>query len=206
MFFRRASVRYPHDQLIALRRQNAWADAVAPVETGLDVNNLRFRYAIDGDNPPWRPLRAFDDGKKVYIAFPRGIAQGENMIVDRLFAAAEPRRLRRGFRMPERTEDRADETRRTNAGAVHVIGSSLCTRTARNQRHKLIKSLWRACRRRSRCTPFLPKPPPSHCIHRHGARHDGSAHDDHAQENHSEQRTPMVAAIAAVGHSIPEKR
>jgi type IV secretion system protein TrbG len=106
---------YPQDKLIALRRRNAWADAVAPVETGLDINNLRFRYAIDGDNPPWRPLRAFDDGKKVYIAFPRGIAQGEmpplfiigpagktselvnyrvrgnHMIVDRLFAAAELR-------------------------------------------------------------------------------------------------------------------
>ena len=106
---------YPRDKLIALRRRNAWADAAAPVETGLDINNLRFRYAIDGDNPPWRPLRAFDDGKKVYIAFPRGIAQGEmpplfiigpagktsellnyrvrgsHMIVDRLFAAAELR-------------------------------------------------------------------------------------------------------------------
>lgn len=106
---------YAQDQLIALRRQNAWADAAAPVETALDINNLRFRYAIDGDNPPWRPLRAFDDGKKVYIAFPRGIAQGEmpplfiigpagktselvnyrvrgsHMIVDRLFAAAELR-------------------------------------------------------------------------------------------------------------------
>jgi P-type conjugative transfer protein TrbG len=106
---------YPQDKLIALRRRNAWADAVTPVETGLDINNLRFRYAIDGDNPPWRPLRAFDDGKKVYIAFPRGIAQGEmpplfiigpagktselvnyrvrgnHMIVDRLFAAAELR-------------------------------------------------------------------------------------------------------------------
>ena len=106
---------YPQDELIALRRRNAWADAAAPVESGLDINNLRFRYAIDGDNPPWRPLRAFDDGKKVYIAFPRGIAQGEmpplfiigpagktselvnyrvrgsHMIVDRLFAAAELR-------------------------------------------------------------------------------------------------------------------
>jgi P-type conjugative transfer protein TrbG len=106
---------YAQDQLIALRRRNAWADAAAPVETALDIDNLRFRYAIDGDNPPWRPLRAFDDGKKVYIQFPRGIAQGEmpplfivgpegktselvnyrvrasHMIVDRLFAAAELR-------------------------------------------------------------------------------------------------------------------
>jgi type IV secretion system protein TrbG len=106
---------YPQDQLIALRRQNEWANGAAPVDTNLDINNLRFRYAIEGDNPPWRPLHAFDDGKKVYIAFPTGIAQGEmpplfvigpegktselvnyrvranHMIVDRLFAAAELR-------------------------------------------------------------------------------------------------------------------
>jgi type IV secretion system protein TrbG len=111
---------YPQDQLIALRRQNALADAAAPVETNLDINNLRFRYAIEGDNPPWRPLHAFDDGRKVYIEFPRGIAQGEmpplfvvgaegrtsdlvnyrvranHMIVDRLFAAAELRLGERG--------------------------------------------------------------------------------------------------------------
>jgi P-type conjugative transfer protein TrbG len=106
---------YPQDELIALRRRNAVADAATPVETALDINSLRFRYAIEGDNPPWRPLRAFDDGKKVYIEFPRGIGQGEmpplfivgpegktselvnyrvrssHMIVDRLFAAAELR-------------------------------------------------------------------------------------------------------------------
>ena len=106
---------YPHDRLIALHRQNIAAETVTPVASGLEIDNLRFRYAIDGDNPPWRPLRAFDDGKKVYIAFPRGIAQGEmpplfiigpegktselvnyrvrgnHMIVDRLFAAAELR-------------------------------------------------------------------------------------------------------------------
>ena len=33
--------------------------------------------AISGSNPPWKPLRAFDDGEKVYIQFPPGIAQGE---------------------------------------------------------------------------------------------------------------------------------
>jgi P-type conjugative transfer protein TrbG len=106
---------YPQDELIALRRQNTLADAATPVEVGLDINNLRFRYSIEGDNPPWRPLRAFDDGRRVYIEFPRGIAQGEmpplfivgpegktselvnyrvrgsHMIVDRLFAAAELR-------------------------------------------------------------------------------------------------------------------
>jgi P-type conjugative transfer protein TrbG len=106
---------YPQDQLIALRRQNALADAAIPIEANLDVDSIRFRYAIEGDNPPWRPLHAFDDGKKVYIEFPRGISQGEmpplfivgpegktselvnyrvrgnHMVVDRLFAAAELR-------------------------------------------------------------------------------------------------------------------
>ena len=106
---------YPEDELIALRRQNALADAAEPVDSALDIASLRFRYAIQGDNPPWRPVRAFDDSKKVYVEFPAGIGQGEmpplfiigpegktselvnyrvrgnHMIVDRLFAAAELR-------------------------------------------------------------------------------------------------------------------
>jgi type IV secretion system protein TrbG len=114
---------YAEDQIIALRRQNAAAEALAPVDTGLDMSRLRLRYTIEGDHPPWRPLHAFDDGRKVYIEFPRGIAQGEmpplfiigpdgktselvnyrvrgsHMVVDRLFAAAE---LRLGDKDTER--------------------------------------------------------------------------------------------------------
>jgi P-type conjugative transfer protein TrbG len=105
---------YPHDQLIALRRQNTAADAAAPVAVGVNIDTLNFRYRIEGDNPAWRPLRAFDDGRQVFIEFPRGIGQGEmpplwvigaqggaelvnyrvqgnHLIVDRLFAAAELR-------------------------------------------------------------------------------------------------------------------
>ncbi len=121
------SWQYPQDALIALRRQNA----AAPVEQGLDLARLRFRYDIEGDSPAWRPLRAFDDGRQVFIEFPRGIGQGEMpplfvigpegegqlvnyrvrqnfMIVDRLFAAAE---LRLGDRQQRvrivRTDGRA---------------------------------------------------------------------------------------------------
>lgn len=108
------SWQYPQDQLIALRRQNEAAEAAAPIDTGIDIGKLRFRYAIEGDNPPWRPTQVFDDGAKVYIEFAHGIAQGEMpplfviggdggtelvnyrarqnyYIVDRLFAAAELR-------------------------------------------------------------------------------------------------------------------
>jgi type IV secretion system protein VirB9 len=103
---------YPQDQLIALRQQNAAGDAAAPVAGGVNIDALNFRYRIEGDSPAWRPLRAFDDGRQVFIEFPTGIAQGElpplwvigaegdgqlvnyrvrsnYMIVDRLFAAAE---------------------------------------------------------------------------------------------------------------------
>jgi type IV secretion system protein TrbG len=106
---------YPQDQLIALRGRNALAAEATALENGLDISNLHFRYAVEGDNPPWRPLHAFDDGKKVYLIFPPGIGRGEmpplfiigpegktselvnyrvhgsHMIVDRLFAAAELR-------------------------------------------------------------------------------------------------------------------
>jgi len=109
------SWQYPQDQLIALRRQNAEAQAAQPVASGVDLSRVNFRYEVTGDRAPWRPLRAFDDGKQVFIEFPRGIGQGEMpplfvvgpegdtselvnyrvrgnyMIIDRLFAAAEPR-------------------------------------------------------------------------------------------------------------------
>lgn len=73
-----------------------------------------YRYRVTGDAPPWRPVSVFDDGRHVYVEFPRGIAQGEMpplfvigfdgkpqiansrvhqniLIVDRLFGAAELR-------------------------------------------------------------------------------------------------------------------
>ena len=105
---------YPKDRMLALQRQAQAAQTAAPVNAGLSLEKIRFRYGISGSNPPWKPLRAFDDGEKVYIQFPGGIAQGElpplfvigaqgdgqlvnyrfrspYYIVDRLFGAAELR-------------------------------------------------------------------------------------------------------------------
>ena len=105
---------YPKDRMLALQRQAQAAQTAAPVDAGLSLERIRFRYAISGSTPPWKPLRAFDDGEKVYIQFPAGIAQGElpplfvigpqgdgqlvnyrfrspYYIVDRLFGAAELR-------------------------------------------------------------------------------------------------------------------
>jgi P-type conjugative transfer protein TrbG len=105
---------YPKDHMLALQRQAQVAQTAAPVDAGLSLERIRFRYAISGSTPPWKPLRAFDDGEKVYIQFPAGIAQGElpplfvigaqgdvqlvnyrfrspYYIVDRLFGAADLR-------------------------------------------------------------------------------------------------------------------
>lgn len=108
------SWQYPGDLVRSLHERNQSARAQTPVGEGIALERLRFRYDIRGDAPPWRPLRAFDDGQKVYIQFPDGIAQGElpplfvigpagetqlvnyrvrspYYIVDRLFGAAELR-------------------------------------------------------------------------------------------------------------------
>jgi type IV secretion system protein TrbG len=105
---------YPEEELLALRRAEAAAEAAAPVAEGVALESLHFGYSILGDRPPWRPLRAFDDGRQVFIEFPPALGQGEApplfvtgasgkpelvnyrqrghyYVVDRLFAAAELR-------------------------------------------------------------------------------------------------------------------
>lgn len=68
---------YPADQLIALRRAADQAAAAASVSEGLAVDSLHFNYAISGDAPAWRPLRAFDDGRQTFVEFPASIAVGD---------------------------------------------------------------------------------------------------------------------------------
>jgi P-type conjugative transfer protein TrbG len=68
---------YPTDQLIALRKATEQAQSVAPVAEGLALDQLHFNYALSGDQPAWRPLRAFDDGRQTYIEFPASLAVGE---------------------------------------------------------------------------------------------------------------------------------
>lgn len=88
--------------------------ALPPVPVLPEIAQRRYRYSIEGDKPPWRPVNAYDDGRKVYVEFSPGIVQGEMpplfvvgadgkpelvnsraygnvLIVDRLFAAAELR-------------------------------------------------------------------------------------------------------------------
>jgi type IV secretion system protein VirB9 len=103
------AVAWAYPQPPASQRQ---AVPAAPVIPAAAARN--YRYTLTGDNPPWRPLAVYDDGRRVYVEFPRGIVQGEMpplfvigadgepqivnsrihqniLIVDRLFGAAELR-------------------------------------------------------------------------------------------------------------------
>lgn len=93
------------------KRQPAVAAPIIPVPA---ARNYRYGLQVEGASPPWRPVSVFDDGRRTYVVFPRGIAQGEMpplfvhgpdgeaqivnnrshgnvLIVDRIFAAAELR-------------------------------------------------------------------------------------------------------------------
>ena len=114
------SWRYPHDAIRELRSSSRERPLVQKasferVDTRLRPEDLRFDYIIKGDTPHWRPTRVFDDGAKVFIEFPEGLAVSEApplfitdgkgsksklvnyrvrdgyYVVDRLFDAAELR-------------------------------------------------------------------------------------------------------------------
>jgi type IV secretion system protein VirB9 len=99
----------------------AWAYPTPPASQRVPATPVipaatarNYRYGITGDSPPWRPVSVYDDGRRVYVEFPRGVAQGEMppifvlgsdgepqivnsrvyqniLIVDRIFGAAELR-------------------------------------------------------------------------------------------------------------------
>ncbi|MEO0722740.1 MAG: P-type conjugative transfer protein TrbG, partial [Pseudomonadota bacterium] len=73
------SWRYPADELAELTARNVRAmDREArTIGEGLTLQGLDFDYRMSGDNPDWKPVRVFDDGRQVFIEFPRGIGQGE---------------------------------------------------------------------------------------------------------------------------------
>ena len=126
---------YPQDELLALRGGEATAAAGPPVAEGLSVELLNFGYKIEGDEPSWRPVRAFDDGRQVFIEFPAGIVQdqapplfivgqggraelvnyrvrGRYYVVDRLFAAAELRLGEKRQQVVRITRISTDQSRR----------------------------------------------------------------------------------------------
>ena len=71
------SWRYPQDELPALQAAEKRAEVVAPTADAIALENVHFGYAITGATPAWRPVRAFDDGARVYIEFPKDLSTTE---------------------------------------------------------------------------------------------------------------------------------
>lgn len=71
------SWRYPQDELEQLTRRNERRTRAArqTVQRDMSLEDLNFDYRISGDEPDWRPVRVFDDGRKVFIQMPDDIAQ-----------------------------------------------------------------------------------------------------------------------------------
>ena len=112
------SWRYPHDaikRIVKPKKARVQKASFQKANAKVKPEDLRFDYVIKGDNPNWRPTRVFDDGKKIFIQFPRELAvseapplfvtdrkgkkaklvnyrvNGEYYVVDRLFDYAELR-------------------------------------------------------------------------------------------------------------------
>ncbi len=111
------SWRYPRQSIVRkYRKPTVKSTKVNMAQTDIRprLENLRFDYVIKGDTPKWRPTRVFDDGRKVFIQFPKNFARseapplfitgkkgkgqlvnyrikGDYYVVDRLFEAAELR-------------------------------------------------------------------------------------------------------------------
>ncbi|WP_321363873.1 P-type conjugative transfer protein TrbG [uncultured Celeribacter sp.] len=105
------AVAWAYPATLAIRRPSVPGAPVIPAQS---ARNYRYGLQVQGASPPWRPISVFDDGRRVYVVFPRGIVQGEMpplfvigadgkpqivnsrihqniLIVDRLFGAAELR-------------------------------------------------------------------------------------------------------------------
>ncbi|MGB3627174.1 MAG: P-type conjugative transfer protein TrbG [Henriciella sp.] len=110
------SWRYPQDELAQARSRAALqrTEGAASISRSLSLTDLNFDYRITGDRPRWTPVRAFDDGRQVFIQMPEAMnssdapplfilgeagdaelvnyrVRGGYYIVDRLFETAELR-------------------------------------------------------------------------------------------------------------------
>jgi type IV secretion system protein VirB9 len=80
-YARRVRFYYPSDLVRRVGRSIQEAEQSKAGEVAkfppLTASDLNFDYAVTGDNAPWRPVRAFDDGAHVYIQMPPSMRADE---------------------------------------------------------------------------------------------------------------------------------
>ena len=84
-FMTSVSFSYPEDALAAFRRESeatghsreaALATSV-PVASQGSLQALSFAYELEGDAPPWKPVRVYNDGLQTVIDMPFAVRQTE---------------------------------------------------------------------------------------------------------------------------------
>jgi len=127
---------YPTDRFQQLKNTHQKREKDLPIAGGIAVEKLQFRYDISGDKVAWRPLRAFDDGQKVYIQFPESIAQEEMppLFVIGESGAAEIVNYR--VRAPYYIVDRLFESAEMRLGAKHAKVVRIVRNDSRRARGK----------------------------------------------------------------------
>lgn len=112
--------RYPHDEIAMIEQQARLDDEKETLVTSpvVSIDKLNFAYEVkvkQGKRPKWLPVKVFDDGRKVFIQFPKEMlvreapalfvlsdsddqtqlvnyrVKNEYYVVDRLFERAELR-------------------------------------------------------------------------------------------------------------------
>lgn len=57
------------NQKIAKQNQELYAEQIPQ----LDLASANFSYKVTGDDPSWKPIRVFDDGKRTFIQLAKGV-------------------------------------------------------------------------------------------------------------------------------------
>ena len=104
---------YPKASLISLAApaESMSASPENRSDGDLDPSMLDFRYVISGETISWRPVRAFDDGRHVYIEFPVGISAGSApplFVMDGKVPELVNYRMRGRYYVVDRLFDRAE--------------------------------------------------------------------------------------------------
>ena len=61
---------YPQEALAAAQARQRAAAKAAPQTTVPPLAKLNFGYSISGPDVPWKPIQAFDDGRRVFVEMP----------------------------------------------------------------------------------------------------------------------------------------
>jgi type IV secretion system protein VirB9 len=131
---------YTEGELLAVSRGEGEPGSGTSIAEGVAVEALNFGYRIEGDNPAWRPIRAFDDGRQVFIEFPSDLERleapplfvlgaggrtelvnyrlrGRYYVIDRLFEAVELRLGERRQQVVRIIRTNSDQRRRRRGRA-----------------------------------------------------------------------------------------